>query len=243
MPLSIFYDSILAELSSTNIPPERDRIWSLSFSPEGKYLATGNESYIIRVCPSLGSCLTTNQCSDQVWDIAKKHVRNVFRHRGGVSGVEFSADGRFLVSAAHDSTLCAWSMRDGSCRMYSYTDSIYYSLRLTPDGGHIMATDYRGELTVLDYRTGQEMRWKCHDGPATIAVMPNGTGLVTGSWDTKVKYWDLSFLGEIREGSLELNETLSFIGHCVCSWFFFASPINFNLFSLIERSSRRHDLG
>jgi WD40 repeat protein len=150
-----------------------------------------------------------------VWDIAKKHVRNIFRHRGGVSGVDFSPDGRFVVSAAHDSTVYPWCMRDGSDRPYSYTDGAYYSLRLISGGRYITATNYSGELTIVDYRTGQEVGWKCHDGPATIAPMPNGVGLVTGGWDKTLKFWDLSGLGEIQDGTLELTETLSFAGHIV----------------------------
>jgi len=170
----------------------------MSFSPDRKYIATGHGSAIIRV-----------------WDIAKKHVRNVFRHRGGVSGVDFSPDGRFVVSAAHDCTVCAWSIRDGSGRIYSYSDSPYYSLRLTPDGRYVTVTDYSGELTRIHYRTGQEVRWRCHGYPATIAHMPNGTGLVTGSLDKTLKYWDPSFLGEFQEDTSEFTESLSFIGHTV----------------------------
>jgi len=106
-------------------------------------------------------------------------------------------------------------MRDGSGRIYSYSDSPYYSLRLTPDGRYVTATDYTGELTRVHYRTGQEVKWKCHDRPATIAHMPNGTGLVTGSWDKTLKYWDQSFFGEVQEDILEFTESLSFTGHTV----------------------------
>ena len=106
-------------------------------------------------------------------------------------------------------------MRDGSGRLYSYTDSPYYSLRLTPDGRYVTATNYSGNLTILNYRTGQEVKWKCHEGPATIAPMPNGIGLVTGGWDKILKLWDLSFLGEIQEGTLDLTKTLNFVGHMV----------------------------
>src|SRR6266545_1896332 len=158
----------------------------------------------------------------QVWDVAKKRTRNVFRHRRGVSGVDFSPDGHFLVSCSHDGKVCIWSMRDGSSTVFLDTQSRYYSLRLSPDGRYIAATDYEGMLRIWNFRTGQRVRWKAHINekgkdipPATIAFLPDGNGLVTGSWDKTLKYWDVSSLEATQEGTLEQKEILTFHGHTV----------------------------
>lgn len=108
-------------------------------------------------------------------------------------------------------------MRDGSCRIYSDSDAVYYSLRRTPDGRHIVAMDYDGRLRIWDFRTGRQVDWKGHDGPATLSIMPDGSGVVTGGWDRTIKYWDLSFLrvGITRTETLQVDAELKFSGHTV----------------------------
>lgn len=108
-------------------------------------------------------------------------------------------------------------MRDGSCRVYSDSDVIYYSLRRTPDGRHIVAMDYDGRLRIWDFRTGLQVDWGGHDGPATLSIMPDGSGVVTGGMDRAIKYWDLSFLqaGITQTDTLQVNATLKFSGHTV----------------------------
>ena len=45
--------------------------------------------------------------------------------------------------------------------------------------------------------------------------MPDGKGLVTGSWDKTLKYWDVTSLEEAQEGTLEQKGILTFHGHTV----------------------------
>jgi len=114
-------------------------------------------------------------------------------------------------------------MRDGSSRVFLDTQARYYSLRLSPDGRYIAATDYPGMLRIWDFRSGQRVKWRAHSDekkdrpPATIAFMPDGKGLVTGSWDKTLKYWDVSSLEVAQEETLKQKEILTFHGHTVRS--------------------------
>jgi WD40 repeat protein len=53
--------------------------------------------------------------SRQIWDIENKRILSVFEgHQGEVFSVEFSPDGRLLVSGSSDNTLRIWDMGTGT---------------------------------------------------------------------------------------------------------------------------------
>ncbi|KAJ2936488.1 hypothetical protein H1R20_g604, partial [Candolleomyces eurysporus] len=73
-------------------------IRSVCFSPCGKWLATGAEDKIIRI-----------------WDIAKKRIRGIFDgHQQEIYALEFSLDGRLLISGSGDKTARVWPWDVGS---------------------------------------------------------------------------------------------------------------------------------
>ena len=51
--------------------------------------------------------------SSQIWDIAKKRIRNVFDgHQQEIYSLDFSRDGRLIVSGSGDKTARIWDMND-----------------------------------------------------------------------------------------------------------------------------------
>ena len=98
-------------------------IRSVCFSPDGKYLATGAEDKQIRVsfihilfvcCPAHKSRFC------QIWDISKKRICNVFDgHQQEIYSLDFSRDGRLIVSGSGDRTARIWDMTDstGACKV------------------------------------------------------------------------------------------------------------------------------
>lgn len=51
----------------------------------------------------------------QIWDIAKKRIRNIFDgHQQEIYSLDFSRDGRLIVSGSGDKTARIWDMTDGS---------------------------------------------------------------------------------------------------------------------------------
>ncbi len=68
-------------------------VTSLSFSPDGRLLASGSADHTIRV-----------------WDLAsRREVRRLQGHENEVYGVQFAPDGR-LYSVGRDGLVCAWSL-------------------------------------------------------------------------------------------------------------------------------------
>ena len=113
-------------------------------------------------------------------------------------------------------------MRDGSSillRDHHGTAFATRAVKFSPDGKHVVASDFHGTLKLWNVRSSKLVRkWKAHKNTAwSVAFTPNGRGLVTASDDSTLKYWDigLSVSGDVRE-----VEVLKFVGHTVRLSFF-----------------------
>jgi WD40 repeat protein len=66
-------------------------VYSLNFSPDGKYLASGSGDW---------------DCSIKIWDLATRTVKQTLHgHQWAVNAVQFSSDGRYLASGSSDKTV------------------------------------------------------------------------------------------------------------------------------------------
>ena len=127
-------------------------------------------------------------------------MRAVFEHHSNVvNSISFSPDGRSLVSGSDDRSVCICNIRDGSSKELSVTDDAdwFLSVVFSPDGRYIAAGDIAHSLWIWDSRTHRLVaNWKGHGGWVwCVEFTPDGKGLMSGSNDSRVKYWDVSSLG------------------------------------------------
>jgi len=178
------------------------------FSPNGKYLATGAWDGTLYVSPFSvqGPRILILL---QIWEINRKYVRNAFKgHTSHIMSLDFSPNGRLLVSASGDNTLRLWNMHDGATRLLNLNEEnttflnepFYSSAIFSPNGRYVAASHSDGMVRIWDVCTGQLVRRiKAHaDFANAVAFMPDGKGLVSLGWDYRLRYWDVSFLDFIR---------------------------------------------
>lgn len=80
----------------------------LTFSPDGKLLATATGPNVL----AWAGLFHLGDTSLRLWDVRTgKQLAQVDGHRGMVTGLAFSSDGRELYSASTDGTLMAWDVR------------------------------------------------------------------------------------------------------------------------------------
>jgi WD40 repeat protein len=127
--------------------------------------------------------------SFKIWNIAERRVLAMFKgHTSPVYSVDFSPDGRFLVSGSSDNSVRIWRMRDGSSKKLLDTNmSLIYCTALSPDGRYVAAANYDGMLRIWDFRSGQLLeRWKakgCCTTSVFCGIHVGWKGLLSGGED------------------------------------------------------------
>jgi len=156
----------------------------------------------------------------QVWTISQTRVRNILRHQHAVSALNFSPNGRYIVSCSYDKKVIIWRLRDGSSRVLISYEVYTFSVRFSLDGRYIASGNSDGELLIWNVRTGKLVaRWWGHSSlVSSLVFTPDGKRLLSGSWDNEVKQWDvssLSSLGMTDRPTPGMMEISRLIGHMV----------------------------
>ena len=152
----------------------------------------------------------------QIWDIAKGRIRNIFDgHQQEIYSLDFSRDGRLIISGSGDNTIRIWDMHDGTSKVLTISDSDGSKgsgvawVTISPDGALIAAGNVDPIVHIWDVATGALLeRLQGHkDSVYSVAFTSDGKGLVSGSLDKLVKYWDVSVLAARSAKSKPENVT------------------------------------
>jgi general transcriptional corepressor TUP1 len=161
--------------------------------------------------PSMSSQLTIPPPPKiQIWDITKKRIQHIFDgHQKDTYSLDFSGDGRLIVSGSGDKTVRIWDMETGHVSVLNILDSdaLNYdagvtSVAISPNGMFVAAGSLDTIVRIWDVKSGVLVdRLRGHrDSVYSVAFTPDGKGLVSGSLDKTLKYWDVS--GLYRPGAV-----------------------------------------
>jgi WD40 repeat protein len=134
-----------------------------------------------------------------------------FKHRGSVTCVVVSPDGRYILSGSSDSTLKLWDVATGKeIRTFKGHKGRVWSAAFSPGGTTLVSGSEDKTLKLWDIGTGREIRtFRGHQREVlSVAFGQGGTTLVSGSADTTLKLWDVATGREIR----------TFMGHRANVW-------------------------
>lgn len=156
---------------------------ALSFSPDGKILATASSKNV------------------ELWSLSAGQLpRSLEGHSDYVNSVTFSRDGNILASSSSDKTVRLWVMPLGLL-LKTLTHSDYIaSIAFSPDGSMLASGSglqydpKNNRVRIWDTSSGQLLRTlKGHsDNISSVAFSPDGRTLASGSWDRTVRLWDAS---------------------------------------------------
>lgn len=181
-------------------------IRSVSFSPDGKFLATGAEDNIIRI-----------------WDLATRTVVKYLRgHEQDIYSLEFFPDGSKLVSGSGDRTVRIWDVFTGQCSLTLSIEDGVTTVAVSPDGKLIAAGSLDRTVRVWDAAQGflverldsaNENGNGHMDSIYAVTFTHEGHEIVSSSLDRTVKLWALKDLSRQQGATSKSSCEVTYVGH------------------------------
>ncbi len=155
---------------------------SVSFSPDGKQLATAG------ITAEAGG-------PARLWSLEGQQITEFKGHVLGVFSVSFSPDGKQIATAGFDHTVQLWSLDGKQVSQFKGHQGAVFSVSYSPDGRQIVTAGADGTARVWSLDGTQISEIKGHQGAIySVSYSPDGRQIAIAGAEGMVELNDLDAL-------------------------------------------------
>ena len=191
-------------------------IYSVCYSPNGKYLATGSADGVKLwnvttgehvkklagqddVVYSSDGKYVASSSSSKVVNLSEvatgECIKRFEGHTDTIYSVAYSPDGKYIASGSKDKTIKLWKVATGECvkTFEGHTDTVY-SVAYSPDGKYVASASEDETINIWEVASGKCIKTLIgHTSYVmSIAYSPNGKYIASGSLDYTIKLWEIA---------------------------------------------------
>ncbi|MDJ0729031.1 MAG: caspase family protein [Crocosphaera sp.] len=210
-------------------------VYSVSFSPNGQYMATGSGDGTVKLWKPTGELIQTfeghqgliwsvafspdgqtiatgsDDKTVKLWNLQGQELQSLTGHKAKVTHVTFSPDGQTIASSSEDRTVKLWSLQGKLLQTIETHETGVWSVAFSPDGQTLASVDMEGMILLSSIEGKKLHSWQGHKKWIwTVHFSPDGQKIATGGQNGMIKLWNLQ--GEELDTIESHNETVTSIG-------------------------------
>ena len=190
-------------------------VYSVSFSPDGQYIATASGDGTVKLWKPNGELLKTftghqglvwsvsfspdgqtiatgsQDRTVKLWNLQGEKLRTLTGHKAEVTHVTFSPDGQTIASVSGDGTVKLRSIEGKLLQTLDHKQGAW-SVSFSPDGQTLATVSVDGMVSLWSMEGKKLNSWQGHEKWIwSVSFSPDGQTIATGSQDKTIKLWDL----------------------------------------------------
>ena len=158
-------------------------VYALALNPDGTRIATSAEDKLI-----------------YLWDVSTGEIQKTYEgHLHPAKYLEFSSDGRYLISAAA-TEIRIWDLTNDTWRDYKKHVTHVYNVTFNMDASRFLSASLKTKFNLWDREERDVIHeFEGHSKSAlVVAWSPDNKWIASGSGDQSIRIWDASSMETIH---------------------------------------------
>ncbi len=171
-----------------------DSIYSIRFSPNGKYIATASKDQTVRL-----------------WNLQGKLLQKLQLNHS-IIYIRFSPKSNIVGTVSNDGIARLWNLKGKLLKQFKYNNSLVLSINFSPDEKLIATASNDGNLRIFNNQGKLIQKWKAHQKRINDVSFSSDSKLIaTASDDFTVRLWNIQgklikeFTGKDKSISLDFS--------------------------------------
>lgn len=209
-----------AVYAEQEIRAHKGLIWTMKFSPDGQYLATGGEDGIVRiwsVSSVEASCTTSTRnlqsnnlkgnstfkrkqsriasivVPEKIFHIDESPLHELHGHTSDILDLAWSTSNH-LLSSSKDNTVRLWQVGSNKCHSIFLHNNYVTSIHFNPvDESHFISGSIDGIVRIWGVQEKRVIDWAdTRDLVTCVHFQPSGKGFITGFISGACRFYEVS---------------------------------------------------